>query len=215
MGAENKIKIFVFGASGHAKVVIDIIERLGIYEIAFLVDDNSVLKGTGFFGYPVFGGRDDLLSMSVRPSRGIVAIGNNQIRSTVALWLEDNGFQLISAVHPSVCLGRGVTVGTGSVLMATAVVNSDTCIGRNVIVNTRASIDHDCVIGDNVHLAPGSTLCGSVSVDSNSFVCSGATVIPNLTIGKNVTIAAGATVVKNVPDNVTVAGIPARETVKA
>lgn len=214
MGVAEKIKIFVFGASGHGKVVIDIIEKQGIHEVAFLIDDNLDLKGKSFFGYPVIGGREDLLAISERPICGIVTIGNNQIRSTVASWLEDNSFHLISAVHPSACFGRGASVGAGSVVMASAVVNSDTCIGRNVIVNTRASIDHDCAIGDNVHLAPGSTLCGSVSVGSNSFVCSGATVIPNLIIGKNVTIAAGATVVKNVPDNVTVAGVPARKIVK-
>ena len=44
-----KEKIFVFGASGHAKVVIDIIEKQGLYRIAFLVDDDLSLKGTEFF----------------------------------------------------------------------------------------------------------------------------------------------------------------------
>lgn len=29
-----KEKIFVFGVSGHAKVVIDIVERQGLYDIA-------------------------------------------------------------------------------------------------------------------------------------------------------------------------------------
>ncbi len=214
MGTGDKCKVFIFGASGHAKVVIDIIEQQGVYEIVFLVDDAPALKGESFFGYPVIGGRADLLNMPERPDCGIVAIGRNSIRSTVASWLEANSFQLISAVHPTVSLGRGAIVGAGSVMMASAVVNSDTHIGRNVIVNTRASIDHDCVIGDNVHLAPGTTICGSVSIGCNSFICSGATVIPNLTIGKDTTVAAGATVIRDVPDNVTVAGVPASEILK-
>ena len=41
---DNRNKIFVFGASGHAKVVIDVIERQGLYEIIFLVDDDPLLK---------------------------------------------------------------------------------------------------------------------------------------------------------------------------
>ena len=45
-----KEKIFVFVASGHAKVVIDIIERQELYDIAFLVDDDPALSNTVFYG---------------------------------------------------------------------------------------------------------------------------------------------------------------------
>lgn len=206
-----KEKIFVFGASGHAKVVIDIIERQGLYEIVFMVDDNPALKGQGFFGYPVLGGKADLLSLSNRPRQVIVAIGNNRVRAMVAGWLADNGFNLVSAVHPSAQVARGSTIGVGTVLMAGVVVNTDARIGDNVIVNTRAGIDHDCIIGNNVHIAPGSTLCGTVTIGDGTFVCSGTTIIPNLIIGKHVTIGAGSTVIRNVPDGVTVVGSPAQQ----
>ena len=202
-----KEKIFVFGASGHAKVVIDIIERQRLYEIAFLVDDNLELKGTDFFGYPVLGGKDDLLESGIR--LGIVAIGSNRARCAIAAWLRENGFGFVSAIHPSAQLARSVAIGRGSVVMAGAVINSDSTIGYDVIVNTRASIDHDCTIGDGVHLAPGSTLCGAVTIGNGTFVCAGATVIPNLTIGSNVTVGAGATVIRDVSDGVTVVGSPA------
>ncbi|MGE0918627.1 acetyltransferase [Trichlorobacter lovleyi] len=204
-----KEKIFVFGASGHAKVVIDIIERQGLYEIVFLADDDPGLKGTVVYGYQVIGGKDDLLTNAIE--RGIVAIGSNQSRRSVSLWLTDNGFELASAVHPTAQLARGVTIGAGSVIMAGAVINADSRIGDNVIVNTRSSIDHDCVVGNFTHIAPGATLCGTVQIGEGSFICAGATVIPNLTIGSFVTVGAGAVVVHNILDGVTVAGIPARK----
>ena len=204
----KKEKIFVFGASGHAKVVIDIIERQGLFDIAFLVDDNPALKGQHFFGYPVIGGKDELLAADIR--KGFVAIGNNRARRAVSAWLSSHDCAFITAIHPSAQIARGVSVGSGSVIMAGAVVNSDSTIGYDVIVNTRASIDHDCIIGDGVHLAPGSTLCGSVTVGEESFVCAGATVIPNLTIGGKVTVGAGSTVIRDVPEGVTVAGSPAK-----
>lgn len=205
-----KEKIFVFGASGHAKVVIDVIERQGLYDIVFLVDDDPALKGTHFYGYPVIGGKQELLEARVQICGGIVAIGSNRARIAVAQWLSDSGFPLVSAIHPFAQLGRGSTVAVGTVIMAGAVINSDTHIGRNVIVNTRASIDHDCIIGDGVHIAPGATLCGTVSVGTGSFICAGATVIPNLTIGNNVIVGAGSTVISNVPDKVIAVGSPAK-----
>lgn len=208
--AMDKGKIFVFGASGHAKVVIDAIERQGVYQVEFLADDDPALKGTTFFGYPVIGGKKDLL---VWPGTraGIVAIGSNRARRAVSAWLCENGFTRVSVVHPSAQLGRGVTVGPGTVVMAGAVINSDARIGADVIVNTRASIDHDCRVGDGVHIAPGCTLCGTVTVGDGSFVCAGSTVIPNLAIGCGVTVGAGSTVLRSVADGLTVAGTPASQ----
>lgn len=203
-----KEKIFVYGASGHAKVVIDIIEKQGLYDIAFLIDDDISLKGQAIYSYTVLGGKPDLLISGIK--RGIVAIGNNRARSAVASWLTENGFVLISALHPAAQLARGVIVENGTIVMAGAVINSDAHIGRNVIVNTRASIDHDCIIGDGVHIAPGATLCGAVSVGPGSFVCAGSTIIPNLNIGSNVVIGAGATVISDIPDCVMVVGSPAK-----
>jgi sugar O-acyltransferase (sialic acid O-acetyltransferase NeuD family) len=207
---KNKEKIVIFGASGHAKVVIDVLERQGVYEVVCLVDDDLELMGETFFGYDVIGGKAELLAMGERPSGVIVAIGSNLARTQVAQWLVGNEFELISSVHPSVQLGRGVCVGSGSIFMANAVANSATRIGNNVIINTSSSIDHDCIIEDGVHVAPGATLCGSVRVGARSFIGAGATVAPNLTIGENVTVGAGATVVQDVPDGVTVVGTPAK-----
>lgn len=204
-----KEKIFVFGASGHAKVVIDIIERQGLYEIGLLVDDDLSLKGTTVFGYLVTGGKQELLDAGI--TRGIVAIGSNKARSSVSAWLAGEGFELVNALHPSAQLARGVTIGSGSVVMAGAVVNSDASIGYDVIINTGATVDHDCSIGDGAHIAPGATLCGSVTVGAGTFICAGATVIPNLTIGKGVVVGAGSTVIRNVPDGTTVAGTPAKQ----
>ena len=205
-----KEKIFVFGASGHGKVVIDIIEKQGLYEIVFLVDDDLSLKGTDFFGYPVVGGKDDLLALADAPRKSTVAIGSNGARCKVSAWLSENNFEKVSAIHPSVQLSRGVNVGDGSVVMAGVCINADTVVGEDVIINTKASVDHDCVIGDGVHLAPGSTLCGTVSVGEQSFVCAGATIIPNLTVGQNVVVGAGAIVINDVPDDVVVVGSPAK-----
>lgn len=204
----TKKKIFVFGASGHAKVVIDVIEKQGLFDIALLADDDVLLKNHDIYGYRVIGGKQELLARSIR--KGIVAIGSNRARSSVSAWLRENGFEIVSAVHPAAQLARGVTIGRGTVVMAGAVINSDTVIGDDVIVNTRASIDHDCRIGNSVHIAPGVTLCGTVQIGDGTFVCAGATVIPNLSIGRNVVIGAGSTVIQSIPDHFLVAGSPAK-----
>lgn len=208
MSSKVKGKIFIFGASGHAKVVIDIIERQGLYDIAFLIDDDPILKGNEVYGYSVLGGKAELVTRRDAVIGGVVAIGSNTARAKVAAWLVEKGFPLVSVIHPSAQIARGCLLGDGTVVMAGAIVNSDTRIGDNVIVNTCASVDHDCIIDNSVHIAPGATLCGAVTIGQGTFVCAGATIIPNLKIGRNVTVGAGSTVLRDVPDGVTVVGCP-------
>ena len=125
---DSKEQIFVFGASGHAKVVIDIIERQGLYEIVFLADDDANLKNSEVYNYMVIGGKQELLDSGIRC--GIVAIGSNRARVTVATWLVENGFELVSAIHPSAQIARGVVIGTNSV------VNTGTGIDDHIIADT-------------------------------------------------------------------------------
>lgn len=200
--------LIVFGAGGHAKVVIDAAEKQGFRQIR-IVDDAERYWGTTIMGYPVFGGRDVLLQGGERPP-AIVAVGDNRIRCAIAAWLESQGFPLATVIHPSAQLGRGVAVGRGSVLVAGVVVNSDAMIGANVIVNTAATVDHDCVVGDGVHLAPGVHLCGEAQVGSGSLLGVGAVAIPCVKVGRDCVIGAGAVVLNDIPDGVRVAGVPAR-----
>lgn len=205
----SKEKIFIYGASGHAKVVIDIIEQEGRYIIEFLVDDAPDHMGAQVCGYEVIGDNEDLLRMYVgrSPSAGIVAIGDNQTRLRIGKWLESKSFGLINAIHPASHRGKNVKIENGTVVMAGAVINTDTIIGKHVIVNTNVSIDHDCSISNGVHVAPGSTICGSVSVGEATLIGANATVVPNVTIDRDVTVGAGSTVLHDVPAGATIVGI--------
>jgi len=205
-------QILVYGASGHAKVVIDIVEHADVHQIAFLVDDDPQIKGTRFFDYPVLGGMSDLDAwlLDNRSPDAIVAIGNNATRSRIAASLRQKGLTLASAVHPAACIGRSVAIGSGTVVMSGCAINSDTTIGDDTIINTGSTVDHDCMVGDGVHIAPGCHLCGDVTVGARSFVGAGSTVIPGVRIGADVVIGAGSTVLHDVADGARLAGSPAR-----
>ena len=206
-----KEKLVVFGAGGHAKVVIDIIEQQGNYEIAGLLDDDLKHQGKRFFGYPVLGTRADLPALfSAQLCHAIVTIGDNASRAAVAAYLDQHGWRFASAVHPRASMGRGVKIGPGSVVMAGCVVNADAYLGGQVIINTGATVDHDCRIEDAVHIAPGCHLCGGVSVGQGSLLGAGTTVTPGVRIGNRVIVGAGSTVIRDVADEARVSGSPAR-----
>jgi sugar O-acyltransferase (sialic acid O-acetyltransferase NeuD family) len=203
-------RLLVFGGGGHAKVVIDAAEKSERFSEILVADDDPAMWGKLSMGYVVIGGRDAVLAISGERPLVNVAIGVNATRATVSVWMQENGFELATVMHPSVQLGRGVRIGAGSFLAAGAVVNSDATLESNVIVNTAAAVDHDCQVGAAVHLGPGCRLCGNVSVGRQSLLGAGVVVIPSVRIGVSVLVGAGSTVIGDLADGVRVAGSPAR-----
>ena len=191
--------MILYGASGHAKVIIDILEANG-EKIDFIVDDNPELT--------------DLLGYEVRRNTGeydeaIISIGSCEIRKKVVEGLKVGKYA--TAVHPSAVVSPRATIDEGTVVMQGGVVQSCAKIGRHCIVNTGASVDHDCEIGDFVHVAPHATVLGGVKVGEGSWIGAGAVVKQYITIGKNCMIGAGAVVLQDVPDGATVVGVPGKE----
>jgi len=205
--------ILIIGSSGHAKTIIDIVEKQGQYDIAGLIDDLKP-KGTVCFGYSILGTRKELpeISRSKSVVGVIVAIGDNWVRAQVASAMIEAlpDLQFITAIHPSAQIARGVSIGGGTVVMAGAIINSDSKIGKHCIINTSASIDHDNQIGDFVTVAPGAITGGDVTIGNYSVLSLGAKVIHNVRIGTHTVIGAGSIVLNNIPDNVVAFGSPAK-----
>jgi sugar O-acyltransferase (sialic acid O-acetyltransferase NeuD family) len=191
--------LYVIGAGGHAKVVVDILLAMGTPPIA-LLDENA--RSSEVLGIAV-------LRTATLPNPDaavIVAIGDNAAREQAAARYLRFG----TAVHPSAAIGRDARVGDGSVVMAGAVVNAGSRIGNHCIVNTRAGIDHDCVLEDFASVAPGATLGGGVRLGRSAVISLGASVIHGCRVGDHAVVGAGAVVVRDVAPLVVVHGIPAR-----
>jgi len=212
LGTVMAEQLLVFGAGGHAKVIIDTLEKQERSRNLLVYDDNPETWGGSVLGYQIVGGLQILLKDQFNDPHAcaIVAIGDNHARLKVARTLTQNGIKLCSAIHPSAVISREVKVGAGTVLFAGSVVNADSDIGDNVIVNTAASVDHDCIVEDGVHIAPGAVICGGVDIGRGSFIGAGSVIIPGLRIGRNVIVGAGSTVLKDLEDGARVAGTPAK-----
>ena len=160
----NKDGVYLYGASGHAKVIKDIIEASGRH-ICGVVDDNPSLQD--FENLPVSHSATD-------KGPFIISIGNNSIRKRIA---ESLNCDYAMAVHPKAVVAESARINAGTVVMAGAIINPDAIIGRHCIINTGVSVDHECVLEDYVHLSPHATLCGNVKVGEGSWIGAGAVVV--------------------------------------
>lgn len=191
----------IYGAGGHAKVVIDCCTANKL-DVENIFDDNLAIHS--FMGYQVNHEYDRKTDLKTPL---IIAVGNNKIREEIA---DKVGHAFGRVFHPSCLISGSAGMGKGTVVFHGSIVQSDVSVGQHVIVNTGASVDHDCKIGDFAHIGPGSVVCGGVEIGRGTMVGAGAVIIPGIRIGQWATIGAGSVVVSDVPDHAVVVGNPGK-----
>jgi len=205
--------ILVFGSGGHAKVVVDIIEKEGKYQIEGLID-YSYNADRKISGYKIIG-NDSSIKNLVKKNQiygGIIAVADNAIRSKIRDKIVQSipQFKFINCIHPSSIIAKDVVIGDGNVFMAGTIINSSSIIKNNCIVNTNSSIDHDNVLNDFSCIAPNVALGGSVTIGRYTFVGIGSNVLPNINLGSNCIIGGGSLVCSDTKNNSLYYGSPAK-----
>jgi sugar O-acyltransferase (sialic acid O-acetyltransferase NeuD family) len=206
--ADGRPQVVLFGASKHARVVADIARCAGCEVIALVDEDRDK---PAFAGIPIV--HD--VAQAVRRYQAVrwcVGIGDNHNREQVVerLLAMHPTLAFIKLVHPSAVIADDAQVAEGTVVMAGAVVNPGSRIGRHCIINTGACIDHDNVLEDFSSAAPGAVTGGNVRVGRASAVCIGASVRHGVTIGSNTVVGAGAVVLRDLPPSCVAYGVPCR-----
>lgn len=208
------INIFLLGAGGHAKVLLDCLLSNAEIKVLGILDNNPANFGKSVLSIPVMGSEDEILknysAHSIKLVNGIGSIGLTHVRESIFTKLKNRSYQFINVIHPMAYVGREVELGESVQIMAGSVIQAGCHIGNNVIVNTQASIDHDCDIQDHVHLAPGVICCGDVKIGKGTHVGTGAIILQGRKIADNCLIAAGAVVINDVSQGDKVAGVPAK-----
>lgn len=193
--------MIIYGASGHGKVVADILDS-NLVQIDAVVDDNPEVKE--FLNRQV----QHTFSEEMLEKETIFAIGDNKIRKRVAG--DFKGKVASALVHSSAVVSKNCTVENGTVVMANACINAAAKVGRHAIINTGAVVEHDVELEDFVHVSPGAVITGNVFVGEGTQVGAGAVIIPGVKIGKWCVIGAGSVIIKDVPDFATVVGNPGK-----
>ena len=190
--------MYLYGASGHGKVVKEVAEACQ-RKVEGFIDDNTKLQVLQ--GVPVKHGLEGVDEV-------FISVGDNATRKCLA--------QSIACpitpplIHPQTIISPSAKLGEGTVAMAGVIINAASVIGRHCIINTGATIDHECVLADYVHISPHATLCGMITVGEGAWVGAGAVVIPGIHIGAWSVIGAGSVVVEDIPDGCLAYGNPCR-----
>lgn len=207
-----KTPIVVWGASGHALVVSNIVSMCGQHKVTGFIDDvNPDRKGQIFAGKPILGGREVLLDLKKEGIQHVaLGFGHCSARVDAANLLRENEFQIVTLVHPHAVIAESAALGEGTVVSAGAIIDPECDVGRYAIVNNSAVICHGSTIDDGVHICPSASIGGHVHVGALSWIGIGTCVVDRVHIGARCYIGGGSVVTKDIPAGSLAYGNPAQ-----
>lgn len=192
----SKPSLILIGAGGHAHSCIDVIEHLGIFNIAALIGTEEELQNE-CMGYRIIATDSDLPDLAKRYEYALITVGqieSARVRQRIYDQALALGFKFPSIISPRAYVSPHAVLGDGTIVMHGAIVNAGSRVGNNCIVNSNALIEHDATVGDHCHISTGAIVNGDVSVGSGSFIGSGSVIKQGIILGSNCVVGMGLAV---------------------
>ena len=150
--------LLILGAGGFGRMVAETAQALGYEKVVFLDD---AVKDEAVIGMCC-----DYEIRHREYSVAVAAFGNNKMRLYWTDKLLEEGYEVPAIVHPSAVVSPSAVLEPGCFVMQRAVVNTNTRIGRAVLVNSGAIVDHNSVVCAGAHVGLGSVVKSDCTIES-------------------------------------------------
>ncbi len=152
---EQSNRYLLLGNGGHARVVKDLVERRNA-RVVHVFNDDTEYDACCEPGLPL-----------------LIAIGNNAVRKKI---VEKVKHTMPVLIHPSAQVAADVIIGSGTIILANAVIQAGAKIGKHCLVNANVVIDHEAEVGDfvniypNVYIGGAATIRDLISIDPGTII---------------------------------------------
>ena len=186
-------KILLIGSGGHAKSIIDILETNSEWNIFGLVGlENEV--GKKILDFPIIWNDNDLPALRKKVKYTFLSIGQIGLsckRKNMTDYLKKLNYNFPVLRSKFSIVSKYSSIDEGTLICHDVVINSNTKIGKQCIINTKSLIEHDVVIEDFCHISTGVIINGGASIGEGSFIGSGSIIREGVVIPPHTVISAG------------------------
>lgn len=184
-------------------------------KVVFNSDKEIYWKNCKVYGNIVYGDWEDVKPvLESYPELDYVL--ENDCRNSAVPLLDLKNIE--ARIEPGALIRDQVEIGKNAVIMMGAIINIGAVIGENTMIDMGAVLGGRATVGKNCHIGAGAVLAGVIEpasaepviIEDDVLVGANAVIIEGVHVGKGSVVAAGAIVIEDVPENVVVAGTPAR-----
>lgn len=214
----NKERIAIFGVlDSLAGRLVELLNRLGTYEICFFISVNELPKidtqhehsvrphhrtefpiENSIFGEEIFVGDGYIEKLHESQIESCFVLEDNQVlRSQITKALNKAGVKTLSYIDPSTVLGGKNQLGPGTIIFPNCYLGykADTEVGS--IIQSGSLIEHHSVVGNFVNINPRLTTGGFVKIEDFAQINIAVDISNRIVIGRQSIIGAGSLVLKN------------------
>lgn len=130
----------------------------------------------------------------------LIAVGNTKARQKIYTSLQLRNAVILSYVHPLAYVAQSSLVGDGVIVCPYSVINSNSQVMDNVVLNVFCSVGHDSVVGMHTMMSPYAAINGGATVGEGVFLATRATVFPSINVGDWCVVDSHSFVKKDVSD---------------
>jgi UDP-perosamine 4-acetyltransferase len=122
-----------------------------------------------------------------------------------------NSSRYITAIHPTVAIGRNVQIGVNCLIMAGVVLTSNARLHDHVCVLPNSVIHHDAVVDEFTLIGSNVVVAGGTTIGKSCYIGSGSNIINDISIGDESLVGLGSNILRSVSGHAKMVGNPARD----
>ncbi len=197
--------IYIYGGGGRAKLIKELLIRndFKLSNILLIDDFKKKYKNSSFL----------IKNFNYKKDRLFIGISDPNLQKKKYLLfksklkIRDND----PLIDPSAILKSNTKIGKNVIILENASIGPEVCIEDNVFIGSKVIINHDCIIKKFTTIGHGSNLAGNVKISEYCSIGISSVFKQNVILEKQVIIGCGSTVIKNCKKNSIYFGNPAKK----
>lgn len=191
-------KIFLYGAGGVARDIINLNKIEQQFEIVGIIDDYKKEK---IYEIPIYSFEEMKENFNKEQLNILITLGDPNIKKKVYEEFKYNEKIKLASYISKKALILNSKIGNGVIIYPNAIISSDCQIKDNVLIGANTSIGHDCLIGDFVSITFNCAIGGNTKIGKLSYIGSNSVLRDEIKIGKNCIVGMGSIVTKDIEEN--------------